>query len=592
MKGKIVTITLLLSVLLLAQSNLREANQSIIDRGEDGSATASITLQKSAAVPILIGKTFNAYSGENHWTNLMAYDPYSNLAAIVKRTDRTATVSGLIVYQTSKDGGATWSAQSSPINPAGFNMGRHPNVLISNPAKSTGPAAVTVVMNYNDLTARGGANFGDVLYASFKQNAPGTAAFSGRDADDAFSVAGATDLNTGNCYFAIYSANGRYSAVSKLTNGGTTLAPHVVIVPGAELIAQRGVALDVGNDGTIHYVSRGRFSSGAPAAAIFSWRYQRSTNGGATWSAPEYVLPNIATGRHESHDEFDFIVDAANQVHIAGLLVDTLATSPSTAVALYDIVRSTTGTWRVTKVADIRRFVYNAIRQEPNGNLLQQLNEPEYAKTKDGKTLALKWIDIISNATGSDATTPDVWVASAGFSLGKRNDPPWSTPKNISNTPTIAEVFTNLATYMSDAGQLFMFYLTPSVGDVSECSLWFLPEAKIVTAVAERPKPAPTNFALQQNYPNPFSTNGTFDNPSTTISFSLPVAAEVKLRVLDILGNEVATLINGRLAAGPHQVIFAPQKLSSGVYFYRLQAGEFSIMKKMVLIGNKAATPK
>ena len=575
MKDRIATMLLLLPMLLLAQSNLREANQSIIDRGEDGSATA----------PILIGKTFNAYSGQNPWTNLMAFDPYSNLAAIVKRTDRTATVSGLIVYQTSKDGGVTWSAQSSPINPTGFNMGRHPNVLISNPAKSIDPAAATVVANYSDLTTGGGQNFGDVLYTSFKQNAPGTVIFSGRDANDAFSAAGATDLNTGNCYFAIYSANGRYSAVSKLTNGGTTLAPHVVIVPGAELIAQRGVALDVGNDGTIHYVSRGRFSSGAPTAAIFSWRYQRSTNGGATWSAPEYILPNVATGRHESHDEFDLIVDAANQVHLAGLLVDTLATSSSTAVALYDIVRSTTGTWRATKVADIRRFVYNAIRQEPNGNLLQQLNEPEYAKTKDGKTLALKWIDIIPNATGSDATTPDIWVSSAGFSLGKRNDPPWSTPVNVSNTRAVSEVFTNLATYMSDAGQLFMFYLTPSVGDVSECSLWFLPEAKIITTRVEaKPNQTPAAFILQQNYPNPFSANGTFGNPSTRISFSLPVAVMVKLRVLDILGNEVTTLVNGFLAAGSHQVIFTPQKLSSGIYFYRLQAGALSTMKKMVLM--------
>ncbi|GEM_PF-1941271 len=582
MQGKIVTILLQCPLLLFAQSSLREANHSILDRGEGGSVAAPVAMQKGAAAPILIGKTFNAYSGQNPWTNLMAYDPYSNLAAIAKRTDRTSTVSGLVVYQTSKDGGVTWSAQSSPINLTGFNMGRHPNVLISNPAKSADPAAATVVVNYNDLTSSGGVNFGDVLYASFKQNAPGTVAFSGRDADDAFSVAGATDLNTGNSYFAIYSANGRYTAVSKLTNGGTTLSPHVVIVPAADMLtqaAQGGVALDVGNDGTIHYVSRARFGSGAPTSAIFTWRYQRSADGGSTWSAPEYVLPTVATGRQDSHYEYDFIIDAANQVHIAGLLVDTLATSASTAVALYDIVRSTTGTWRATKVADIRRFVYNAIRQEPGGSLLQQLNEPEYAKTKDGKTLALKWIDIIPNATGSDATTPDVWISSASFSVG--NTPPWSTPVNVSNTRTISEVFTNLATYMSDAGQLFMFYLTPSVGDLSECSLWFLPEAKIITtAVEEKPNQTPADFTLRQNYPNPFSARGA----STNISFSLPLAAEVKLRVLDILGNEVATLINGRLAAGPHQVTFAPQKLSSGIYFYRLQAGEISIMKKMVLI--------
>lgn len=578
MKANLVAL-LLLPVLLFAQPNLREANQFIIDRGDGGTVAAPIVVQKSAIAPILIGKTFNAYSGQNPWTNLIAYDPYSNLAAIVKRTDRTGAGSGLIVYQTSKDGGATWSAQSSPINPTGFNLGRHPNVLISNPTKSTDPTAATVLVNYSDLTTGGGASFGDVLYASFKQNAPGTVAFSGRDANDAFSAAGATDLNTGHCYFAIYSANSRYAAASKLTNGGTTLSPHVVITPGADMIAQSGVALDVGNDGTIHYVSRGRFSSGVPTSAVFGWRYQRSTDGGTTWSAPEYVMPNIAAGRQESNYEFDFIVDGANQVHLAGLLVDTLATSTSNAVALYDIVRSVAGTWSATKVADIRRFVYNAIRQETGGALLQQLNEPEYAKTKDGKILALKWIDIIPNATGTDATTPDVWVSSASFSLG--NNPPWSAARNLSNSPAIAEVFTNLATYMSDAGQLFLFYLTPSVGDLSECSLWFLPEAKIVTAVTESPKLPPADFTLQQNYPNPFSVQGT---RSTNISFSLPVAAQVKLQVLDMLGHAVGTLVNGRLAAGPHQISFAPQNLTSGIYFYRLQTGEISIIKKMVLM--------
>jgi len=136
---------------------------------------------------------------------------------------------------------------------------------------------------------------------------------------------------------------------------------------------------------------------------------------------------------------------------------------------------------------------------------------------------------------------------------------------------------------MSDNGQLFMFYLTPSVGDLSECSLWFLPEAKIqTTAVSEKPKSAPNDFALHQNYPNPYGRLPF--NPSTSISFSLPLAAPVKLQVFDVLGNEVAVLINGRLEAGTHEMTFTPKKLPSGVYFYRLQAGQQILMKKMVLM--------
>ncbi len=576
MKSKVTTILalLMLPMLLLAQSRWQEANPPMIDRGQGGSAAPSAApqaAQKGATAPILIGKTWNAYAPQSPYTNLIAYDPFSNLAALVKRTDRTGAGSGRIVYQISKDGGQTWSPQIGPINSGNFLSGRHPNVLISNPTKSADPTAATVVANYNDLTAS--PTFGDVIYASDKQSAPGAPAFFGRDASDAFSYAGAVDLNNGDCYFSITGANSFYSAVGKLTGGGTTLAPHVVIAPGNQIITLSGAMVDVGNDGTVHYVTRARFSQGAPTSATFLWRYQRSTDGGATWSAPEHVNPNVAAGRHVSNYEFDVIVDGNNQFHIAALLVDTLAND----LDLYDIVRSTGGTWSAVKVADIRRSVFAGIPQEPGGSQLIQLNEPEFAKTKDGKILALKWIDIIPNATTpAEQSTPDVWLASSTSGS-------WSVPVNVSNSPTIAEVFTNLATFMSDNGQLFMFFLTPTVGDLSECNLWFLPEAKIqTTAVSEKTKSAPEDFALHQNYPNPLRASAF--NPSTSISFSLPVATTVKLQVFDVLGNEVASLINARLEAGTHEVKFAPKKLPSGVYFYRLQTAQQILMKKMVLM--------
>ncbi|HXG01391.1 MAG TPA: T9SS type A sorting domain-containing protein, partial [Bacteroidota bacterium] len=75
----------------------------------------------------------------------------------------------------------------------------------------------------------------------------------------------------------------------------------------------------------------------------------------------------------------------------------------------------------------------------------------------------------------------------------------------------------------------------------------------------------PQAFSLAQNYPNPF-------NPSTTIGYTLPVAAEVKLSVFDLLGREIAGLVNGRLEAGSHSVIFDGNGLASGVYLYRLDA--------------------
>jgi hypothetical protein len=92
---------------------------------------------------------------------------------------------------------------------------------------------------------------------------------------------------------------------------------------------------------------------------------------------------------------------------------------------------------------------------------------------------------------------------------------------------------------------------------------------------------SPQEFALLQNYPNPF-------NPSTRIQYSLEKAGMVSLKVYNVLGLEVATLVNGRQEAGSYTVPFNTNKeilgLSSGVYFYRLEAGNFVSTKKLILM--------
>ncbi len=87
----------------------------------------------------------------------------------------------------------------------------------------------------------------------------------------------------------------------------------------------------------------------------------------------------------------------------------------------------------------------------------------------------------------------------------------------------------------------------------------------------------PSQFVLEQNYPNPF-------NPVTMINYQLATTNDVLLRVFDLLGREVMTLVNGRQEAGRYGVEFNPHNLGSGVYFYRLEAGSFVSQKKMILM--------
>jgi hypothetical protein len=95
----------------------------------------------------------------------------------------------------------------------------------------------------------------------------------------------------------------------------------------------------------------------------------------------------------------------------------------------------------------------------------------------------------------------------------------------------------------------------------------------------------PDEFTLEQNYPNPF-------NPSTKIKFNIPsvIASGTKqsqlvtLKVYDVLGKEIATLINEEKQPGLYEATFNASNLSSGTYFYKITADEFSFVKKMILV--------
>lgn len=98
-----------------------------------------------------------------------------------------------------------------------------------------------------------------------------------------------------------------------------------------------------------------------------------------------------------------------------------------------------------------------------------------------------------------------------------------------------------------------------------------------VLALKDEEATQPYAFSLRQNYPNPF-------NPVTTIEFSIPNSAKVELKVYDLLGREVATLVNEYKQAGNYNIQFNALSLASGVYFYKITAGSFQDVKKMILI--------
>ncbi|HMN22929.1 MAG TPA: T9SS type A sorting domain-containing protein, partial [Ignavibacteriaceae bacterium] len=93
----------------------------------------------------------------------------------------------------------------------------------------------------------------------------------------------------------------------------------------------------------------------------------------------------------------------------------------------------------------------------------------------------------------------------------------------------------------------------------------------------EEDETIPTEFKLEQNYPNPF-------NPTTKIKFAVPERSNVLIKIYDILGSEVKTLVNKEMEAGRYDVEFNAGGYSSGIYLFRMEAGNYVNTKKMILL--------
>ncbi len=141
------------------------------------------------------------------------------------------------------------------------------------------------------------------------------------------------------------------------------------------------------------------------------------------------------------------------------------------------------------------------------------------------------------------------------------------------------------ATAMAGDGDLFAITFQASddiTGDVKSAisfTRFVVNETDVkaqTTGAAIAIKGRPTSFGLNQNYPNPF-------NPSTAIRYALPQRSYVTLTVFNTLGQRVATLVNGEVEAGYHEVKFDASGIASGVYFYRIQAGDVTQTRKLCL---------
>ncbi len=150
----------------------------------------------------------------------------------------------------------------------------------------------------------------------------------------------------------------------------------------------------------------------------------------------------------------------------------------------------------------------------------------------------------------------------------------WFSVKSVHDTLRAGDTLKLLISFTPDSSKAYSDTLHIMSNSIASSTP--LSGSGIITAVSQNVG-TPKSYAISQNYPNPF-------NPSTMISYQLPMNSYVTLKVYDVLGREVATLINGKQSAGYYKTSFNAQRLTSGVYFYRLQAGNYSKTMKLLLL--------
>jgi hypothetical protein len=273
----------------------------------------------------------------------------------------------------------------------------------------------------------------------------------------------------------------------------------------------------------------------------------KTTNGGATWS---HTATEPVGGSSEAGWNNSFAVTDANHLWFG--------------TNLSKIWRSTDGgaTWTSGATGAVNSY---AVSFMDNGNGMAGFSTGTLQRSTNG---GASWATISSPSSGVFGLSYPPGTASAWFTSTTN---PYRTTNNGSSwTQQTLSPFSGTIQHLNFTDTTNGWAVT-SNGEVLHY------RAPGTNDVEMSQDDIPARYSLEQNYPNPF-------NPTTSIRFSVPSTARVTLKVYDVLGREVATLVDGAMKPGTYTVPFYASRLSSGVYFYALQAGSFVDTKKLVLL--------
>ena len=250
-----------------------------------------------------------------------------------------------------------------------------------------------------------------------------------------------------------------------------------------------------------------------------------------------------------SNNENGFIIERETQTPDAYMVIDTV--SANNTIYIDNTVAYATYNYRITAFNTFGQSTYSNIAQVVVPVELTSFN----ASIKDAGVL-LEW-------------TTATEINNMGFEIQRNSSATWETIGFIEGKGTTSEI-TNYQ-FFNDLSELNnsinLKYRLKQIDFNGVFSYSDIVEIEF----------SPENYSLSQNYPNPF-------NPSTSISFTITKSTFVTLKIFNILGNEISTLVNQIMPSGRHVLKFDATNLPSGIYLYTITAGEFVDTKKMLLM--------
>jgi len=321
--------------------------------------------------------------------------------------------------------------------------------------------------------------------------------------------------------------------------------------------------------------------------------FVESTNDGVSWTSPLKIFhANFNTDSLGAIRGINMVYQGTSPKVVFELIKQTTGGNyfPGAPAKIAIWSSSFSGTdpdkWKV--LADSNNVGYH-----PNfgvNDVFGSICRPVIGRSADGNALFCAFMVPSDFFGGSADTTPyrDIWLATSGNqgnTWGNFVKVSFANPIRDWTYPSISPVndqdgnyyYVNIAAQVDSIPGSFV----NGTGNGQSLAKQYYVRARIPkseVSVKNISTEVPANYSLSQNYPNPF-------NPTTTIRFALPKASDVTLKVYNINGQEVATLINGiNINAGTSEYTFDASKLSSGIYFYTIQAGNFRDTKKMILV--------